>query len=96
MANQFFTPLQPFAFYDVFRSFMAEDVRRFASFRLLKPLWRESARDFRAAATVDFYRPKWPSFINRFLHVVARAMEKTANANRINSYKEELNFIRWK
>ncbi|MDG9669489.1 hypothetical protein ONV78_17245 [Hahella sp. CR1] len=95
MASQFFTPVQPFVFFDVFRTFMSLDVRKFNSFSLLSPLWKTLPKGLSDVATLDLYRPLWPAMLNRCLHVASRTTDKLSLSNRFDNYKEELPKVQW-
>lgn len=95
-ASQFFTPVQPFFFYDVFRLFLSLDVQRMPTYEFLRPIWNDLSVDLKSTPTLDFYRPSWNASINRFVHVFAKLIERVRFSNRVFSYKDELPKIVWK
>ena len=95
LSGQFFTPVQPFFFPEVFRSLWAIDPADATSYRAMREIWRGLPLELARVRTYSGFVPVWQHDLARATMLVTKALGKKRVWKRAVGYEGELGKVRW-
>ncbi len=96
LSSLFFTPIQPFYFFDIFSRLLGADPEDGMRYRSVRTVWNEVPDAFCTMPTYAGFKPRSHPEISRITLLVNKALAKAGLARRACSYEVELPHLRWK
>jgi hypothetical protein len=96
LSGQYFTPVQPFFFPEVFRRLFAIGAREGLSYGAVRRLWSALPDAYSREKTYSGFRPTANPHLSRVTMLVTKALGKKNLYRRAVNYESEVRRIRWR